>query len=134
MFLFRGACLRGKLKVVLSKAETRVFFVGFLLWFAGDLVTTLIGFSLGFKESNPFFDWLTLETFWLGVLAKVLAGALIVFGVVSFKFDSLRTRSLGKVVWSRLYQFFCVLLIVWVTGIGLAVVYLNSLTLFNYLV
>lgn len=49
-----------------------MFAVGLFFWFAGDLVSTYLGLLAGAVEWNPIWSWVSIDSFWILVIVKVI--------------------------------------------------------------
>lgn len=65
----------------LSKLHTKFLALAMGFWIIGDLVTTWAFLSVGHLEGNPLFFWLSVETFWIMIPIKVVAGLLVILGI-----------------------------------------------------
>ncbi len=62
----------------LTKRHSKWLLLAIGFWLIGDLSTTFAFLSVGIAEGNPIFYWLTLETFWMIIVIKIIAAIVAV--------------------------------------------------------
>jgi len=93
----------------LSDRQRMVFGIALFLWFVGDLVSTYLGFLNGASEQNPFWSWVSINLFWVLVVAKFV-GAFIIFCCI-FLLSEFESFFVG---WEKTLAHFCTWLAIFV--------------------